>query len=243
MMRMDGWTDGLTLTRARTIRGVQGASTDVATPLRAYVEETFSASGADACGEDFGEAQRLRDAAAEACARDDGGATEALRGYYRALCAMESRIPISASAEHAVVEFSWRDSGRGARASPRAVTRADVQYEKCAVLYNYAAALSRSGARLGQNADAEGVKRAAAAFQASAGAFEMLADVAERKLSGGAPSVDLSREHCDVMIKLQLAQAQECFFLKAKIINTSAIPGITFATPPYASISRVCIRS
>ena len=183
---------------------------------------TFSEGEAEACGGDFGEAQRLRDAAAEACARDDGGATEAWRGYYRALCAMESRIPISASAEHAVVEFSWRDSGRGARASPRAVTRADVQYEKCAVLYNYAAALSRSGARLGQNADAEGVKRAAAAFQASAGAFEMLADVAERKLSGGAPSVDLSREHCDVMIKLQLAQAQECFFLKAKIINTSA---------------------
>jgi len=199
----------------------QACSTDVATPLRAYVSMTFSEDEAEACGGDFGEAQRLRDAAADACARDDAGATEALRGYYRALCAMESRIPISTSVEHAVVEFSWRDSGRGARASPRAVTRADVQYEKCAVLYNYAAALSRSGARLGQNADAEGVKRAAAAFQASAGAFEMLADLVERKLSAP-PSVDLSREHCDVMIKLQLAQAQECFFLKAKIMNTSA---------------------
>ena len=48
----------------------------MATPLRAYVEETFSASDADACGEDFGEAQRLRDGAISATTSGGGGGVD-----------------------------------------------------------------------------------------------------------------------------------------------------------------------
>lgn len=208
----------------------QAESTDLVTPLRAYVASTLSEGDAVACGDDFGEAQRLRDGAA-ARAEDAGSssgswadAREALREYYRGLCAIESRIPISSASEHARVEFSWRDAGRGPRASPKAVAVPNVQYEKCAVLYNYAVTFSREGAKFGSDeGDAEGVKRAAAAFQSAAGAFAFLADVSERKLGGGGemPSADLGREYCDVMIKLHLAQAQECFYLKAKAMSSS----------------------
>jgi len=47
----------------------------VAAPLRAYVEDAFSASDADACGEDFGEAQRLRDGAIRASTAAEGAST------------------------------------------------------------------------------------------------------------------------------------------------------------------------
>ena len=58
----------------------------------------------------------------------------------------------------------------------------DVQYEKCAVLYNYAALWSRIGAWEFGSGSEDGIKRACAAFQASAGAFGMLGDLSERKL-------------------------------------------------------------
>ena len=97
----------------------------MATPLRAYVEDAFSASDADACGEDFGEAQRLRDGAigasedaSTASTAESTRAREALTTYYRALCAIESRIPISPCEGHAEVEFAWFEAGRGPRASP-----------------------------------------------------------------------------------------------------------------------------
>ena len=195
----------------------------MATPLRAYVEDAFSASDADACGEDFGEAQRLRDGAigasedaSTASTAESTRAREALTTYYRALCAIESRIPISPCEGHAEVEFAWFEAGRGPRASPAAVSARDVQYEKCAVLYNYAALLSRIGAREFGSGSEDGIKRACAAFQASAGAFGMLGDLSERKLFEGSVTIDVSREYCDAMSKLQLAQAQECFYEKAR---------------------------
>ena len=108
----------------------------MAAPLRAYVEDAFSASDADACGEDFGEAQRLRDGAIRASTAAEGASTastaeatrarEALTTYYRALCAIESRIPISPCEGHAEVEFAWFEAGRGPRASPAAVSARDV---------------------------------------------------------------------------------------------------------------------
>ena len=198
----------------------------MAAPLRAYVEDAFSASDADACGEDFGEAQRLRDGAIRASTAAEGASTastagatrarEALTTYYRALCAIESRIPISPCEGHAEVEFAWFEAGRGPRASPAAVSARDVQYEKCAVLYNYAALWSRIGAWEFGSGSEDGIKRACAAFQASAGAFGMLGDLSERKLFEGSVTIDVSREYCDAMSKLQLAQAQECFYEKAR---------------------------
>ena len=40
----------------------------------------------------------------------------------------------------------------------------------------------------------------------------MLGDLSERKLFEGSVTIDVSREYCDAMSKLQLAQALECFF-------------------------------
>ena len=54
-------------------------------------------------------------------------AREALTTYYRALCAIESRIPISPCEGHAEVEFAWFEAGRGPRASPAAVSARDVR--------------------------------------------------------------------------------------------------------------------
>ena len=44
----------------------------------------------------------------------------------------------------------------------------------------------------------------------------MLGDLSERKLFEGSVTIDVSREYCDAMSKLQLAQAQECFYEKAR---------------------------
>lgn len=209
----------LTRFRARFYAPTQAISTDIATPLHDFVSRAFSEGDSASCAEDFGETQRLRDSVERALDDEDAKGErldetkDALTAYYRALCVIESRFPISGSEGHAGVDFAWLEGGR---ASPRGGARArDVQYEKCAVLFNYGGVLSRSGV-VAFGCGEDGVKRACAAFQAAAGAFEMLGSLSERKLGSETPSADVTREHCEVMVKLHLAQAQECFYEKAK---------------------------
>ena len=199
----------------------QGVPTDIASALHAHASEALSPDDADGAAGDFAETQRLRDAATTS-ANEGSEDVEAFAEYYRALRALESRIPISEGAGHARVEFEWFDVGRGVKAAPGTIASRDAEYEKCAVLYNYAAALSRRGAReANAGRSDEGIKRACAAFQQSAGAFEMLADVSERKLGQFAASADVGRDFCETMIKLHLGQAQECFYEKAKAKKSS----------------------
>ena len=191
---------------------------DVAQPLHDFVTRAFSESDAASVLDDFGETQRLRDVVVDATL-DETRPLEQLRdvllAYYRALCVIESRFPISDSPGHAKVEFAWYDAG--GRCTPLPIEARDIQYEKCAVLYNLAAAYSRAGEKhASEDIDGEGLKRACAAFQTSAGVFETTAGVSEKKLGENTPTLDVSRECCEVMKLLNLAQAQECFFEKAK---------------------------
>lgn len=202
----------------RRIRVTQPEPVDVAQPLHDFVTRAFSESDAASVLDDFGETQRLRDAVVDATL-DESRPLEQLRdsllAYYRALCVIESRFPISDSPGHARVGFAWYDAG--SRGTPTAIEARDIQYEKCAVLYNLAAAYSRAGEKYAsEDSDGEGLKRACAAFQTSAGVFETTAGVSEKKLGEQAPTLDVSRESCEVMQLLNLAQAQECFFEKAK---------------------------
>ena len=184
---------------------------------------TVRSFGADVAGEvlgDFGEFQRLRDAVVEATSvasagRDEEGARACLLAYYRALCAIASRFPISDDDAHARVCFAWSDARGGTGAAP--VEARDAQYEKCAVLYNLAASYSRDGAKFASECDdGESLKRACAAFQTSAGVFEYARRTSEKKLGERAPTTDVWYESFELMKDVHLAQAQECVYEKAK---------------------------
>ena len=138
---------------------------------------------------------------------------ETLLAYYRALCVVESRFPISKQSGHIDVSFSWADAFK----THKRVSIANVHFEKAAVIFNLGASWSQLGLAADRTTP-EGIKTAAHAFQQAAGAFAMLREDVLGKIGGvggGDATADLSEECAGMLVSLHLAQAQECFYDKA----------------------------
>ena len=104
---------------------------------------------------------------------------ETLLAYYRALCVVESRFPISKQSGHIDVSFSWADAFK----THKRVSIANVHFEKAAVIFNLGASWSQLGLAADRTTP-EGIKTAAHAFQQAAGAFAMLREDVLGKIGG-----------------------------------------------------------
>ncbi|KAL3501817.1 hypothetical protein ACH5RR_036266 [Cinchona calisaya] len=132
-----------------------------------------------------------------------------LQKYFRALCAIESRFPISPDKDHInTVSFTWFDAFK----NKQKASQQNIHLEKAAVLFNLGAVHSQMGLSFDRSG-VDGRKQASHAFIAAAGVFAFLRDnVASKASMGSSTTVDVSVECAGMLERLMLAQAQECVF-------------------------------
>ncbi|KAI5065951.1 hypothetical protein GOP47_0018575 [Adiantum capillus-veneris] len=183
-------------------------SVDLYKPLRQYLAQHYSEAEAVDNEDDLLTIQQMRNEIEKMMDSPDAR-RDLLQRYFRALCVMESRFPISNEKEHIdTVSFTWFDAFKGKKA-----TQQNIHYEKACIMFNVGAIHSQ----LGLSADRStpnGIKQACNFFQAAAGAFAYLRDNISMKASAGNATVDISVECAGMLERLMLAQAQECFFEK-----------------------------
>jgi programmed cell death 6-interacting protein len=123
--------------------------------------------------------------------------------YIGLLSSVMMRVPVSE--DQVRIAFVWYDSFRSKKTQSFSIF-----YEQASCLFNLGVAFSNQAAA--QVLVGDGLKVAAALFQRAAGVFESLKHDIE---SHPQAADDLRGDALGMFASLQLAQAQECFFLKA----------------------------
>ncbi|KRG90951.1 hypothetical protein GLYMA_20G124000v4 [Glycine max] len=140
---------------------------------------------------------------------------------YKSLCLVETRFPISSDPDHVnALTFVWFDAFK----PKQKASQQNIHLEKASVLFNLGAVYSQIGLSYDRNT-VDGRRQASHAFIAAAGSFAFLRDNASMKASvGSSTTVDLSVECAGMLEKLMLAQAQECVF--ENTIAKGSTPGV-----------------
>ncbi|KAI3368357.1 hypothetical protein L3Q82_008062 [Scortum barcoo] len=124
---------------------------------------------------------------------------ELLMEYYNQLYYLDQRFfPLH---RNLGVHFHWYDSLTGVPSCQRTLA-----FEKGSVLFNIGALYTQIGARQDRSATA-GIDKAIDAFQRAAGAFTYL-----KENFSNAPSLDMSSPSLCMLVRLMIAQVQECVF-------------------------------
>ncbi|GFR44801.1 hypothetical protein Agub_g6136, partial [Astrephomene gubernaculifera] len=188
---------------------------DLKTPLLTYIRATYSDREADDAADDLERIQALRAEVALAQSGSQPSARDTLMKYYRCLCAIETRFPISKEKGHAQVVFSWFDAFRPTRRA----SQPNIHFEKAAVLFN-SGALASQAALGSDRTSAEGLTAACKLFQEASGTFQLLREAESAKTDTPRP-LDTGAECAGLLEKLMLTQAQECVYHKAVIDKKS----------------------
>ncbi|KAI0407979.1 BRO1-like domain-containing protein [Xylaria palmicola] len=132
--------------------------------------------------------------------------TKKLQAYAAQLVWISGKFPIDIGAD-----FTWYPSlGYNME---RPVVHNNLQFERANIIYNLAALYSQLA--IGSNrADTEGLKTAASYFNQAAGVLTHLKREILPELRTTPPD-DMDEATLESLIQLQLAQSQECFWLKA----------------------------
>nr|PNR49661.1 hypothetical protein PHYPA_011557 [Physcomitrium patens] len=189
-------------------------------PLRNYILQHYSAREAQEMEEDIVEVTSMR-SEVERSTDASEARRDLLQRYFRALCVMESRFPISSEREHInTLHFTWYDAFR----QGRKVSQQNIHFEKAAIAFNLGAVQSQI-ALSADRTTPMGLKQACGAFQAAAGVFAFLRDNISMKAAGTGnnSTIDISVECAGMLERLMLAQAQECFFEKVVADNKSLL--------------------
>ncbi|KAG6391648.1 hypothetical protein SASPL_149405 [Salvia splendens] len=197
-------------------------SVDLYRPLRNFIVINYSEREAQNLEDDLQTLKQLRSEVERGGAADSPTARrDLLQNYYRALCVVESRFPISPEKDHVnAVSFIWYDAFK----IKQKATQQNIHLEKAAVLFNLGAVHSQIGLSCDRSA-VEGRKQASHSFMAAAGAFAFLKDNVAMKASvGGSTTLDISVECVGLLERLMLAQAQECVY--ENTIAKGSSPGV-----------------
>ncbi|KAJ9140834.1 hypothetical protein P3X46_031431 [Hevea brasiliensis] len=184
-------------------------SLDLYRPLRNYISMVYSEREAQNIEDDL---QTLKEYRSDVERQSDPSPTsrrDLLQNYFKALCLVETRFPISPDKDHInTVTFIWYDAFK----QKQKASQQNIHLEKAAVLFNLGAVYSQIGLSF-DRATVEGRRQAIHAFIGAAGAFAYLRDNAATKASmGSSTTVDVSVECAGMLERLMLAQAQECVF-------------------------------
>uniref|UniRef100_A0A3B5L7W9 Rhophilin Rho GTPase binding protein 1 n=1 Tax=Xiphophorus couchianus TaxID=32473 RepID=A0A3B5L7W9_9TELE len=131
---------------------------------------------------------------------------ELLMEYYNQLYYVDQRF--FSSHRNLGVHFHWYDSLTGVPSSQRALA-----FEKGSVLFNIGALHTQIGARQDRSATTS-IDKAVDAFQRAAGAFNYL-----KENFSNAPSLDMSALSLSMLVRLMVAQVQECVFERITITS------------------------
>ncbi|XP_031494344.1 vacuolar-sorting protein BRO1 [Nymphaea colorata] len=195
------------------------SSVDLYRPIKQYISYHYSERQAQDMEEDLQSLKEMRNEVDKAVdsleARRD-----LLQRYFRALCAVESRFPISPEREHVnTITFTWYDTFK----QNKKASQQNIHFEKAGVLFNLAAIHSQIALSADRTTPL-GLKQACNSFQAAAGVYAFIRDNVSMKASLGPSTVDISVECAGMLERLMLAQAQECFF--EKVIADGKPPGL-----------------
>uniref|UniRef100_A0A8D0D947 Rhophilin, Rho GTPase binding protein 2 n=1 Tax=Sander lucioperca TaxID=283035 RepID=A0A8D0D947_SANLU len=177
---------------------------DFSTLFKDFILEHYSEDG-NSFEDEIADLMDLR----QACrtpSRDEAG-VELLAKYFSHLPLMESRF-FSPSRQTGIF-FTWYDSFTGVP-----LCQQNLSLEKASVLFNMAALYSQIGTRSDRQTIA-GLEEAISSFQKSSGILNHL-----KETHTHTPSYDMSPAMLSMLIRMMLAQAQECLFEK------TALPGI-----------------
>ncbi|XP_054468938.1 rhophilin-2 [Anoplopoma fimbria] len=177
---------------------------DFSTLFKDFILEHYSEDG-NSFEDEIADLMDLR----QACrtpSRDEAG-VELLAKYSSHLPLMESRF--FPPTRQTGIFFTWYDSFTGVP-----VCQQNLSLEKASILFNMAALYSQIGTRSNRQTIA-GLEQAISAFQKSAGILNHLKETFTHT-----PSYDMSPAMLSMLIRMMLAQAQECLFEK------TALPGI-----------------
>ncbi|KAK4423504.1 Vacuolar-sorting protein BRO1 [Sesamum alatum] len=197
-------------------------SLDLYRPLRNFIARNYSEREAQNLDDDLETLKQLRSEVERGGASDSPSARrDLLQNYYKALCAVESRFPISPDADHVnTVSFTWFDAFK----TKQKASQQNIHLEKAAVLFNLGAVHSQMGLSYDRSA-VEGRRQASHSFIAAAGAFAFLRDNVAMKASvGSSTTLDVSVECVGMLERLMLAQAQECVY--ENTIAKGSSPGV-----------------
>uniref|UniRef100_A0A9J7XHW8 Rhophilin, Rho GTPase binding protein 2 n=1 Tax=Cyprinus carpio carpio TaxID=630221 RepID=A0A9J7XHW8_CYPCA len=122
-----------------------------------------------------------------------------LANYFSQLGFLETRF--FSPTRQIGIFFTWYDSFTGVP-----VCQQNISLEKASILFNMAALYSQIGTRANRQTQA-GLEDAITAFQKSAGVLHYLKETFTHT-----PSYDMSPAMLSMLIRLMLAQAQECLF-------------------------------
>uniref|UniRef100_G3PPU8 Rhophilin, Rho GTPase binding protein 2 n=1 Tax=Gasterosteus aculeatus aculeatus TaxID=481459 RepID=G3PPU8_GASAC len=177
---------------------------DFSTIFKDFILEHYSEDG-NSFEDSIADLMDLR----QACrtpSRDEAG-VELLAKYSSHLPLMESRF--FPPTRQTGIFFTWYDSFTGVP-----VCQQNLSLEKASILFNMAALYSQIGTRSNRQT-IEGLEQAISSFQKSAGMLNHLKETFTHT-----PSYDMSPAMLSMLIRMMLAQAQECLFEK------TALPGI-----------------
>ncbi|XP_056874835.1 rhophilin-2 isoform X2 [Takifugu flavidus] len=177
---------------------------DFSTHFKDFILQHYSEDG-NSYEEEIADLMDLR----QACrtpSRNDAG-VELLAKYFSHLPLIESRF--FSPTHHTGIFFTWYDSFTGVP-----VCQQNLSLEKASIFFNMAALYSQIGTRSDRQT-ITGLEEAIASFQIAAGTLNQLKETYTHT-----PSYDLSPAMLSMLIRLMLAQAQECLFEKI------ALPGI-----------------
>uniref|UniRef100_A0A8B9QAD2 Rhophilin Rho GTPase binding protein 2 n=1 Tax=Apteryx owenii TaxID=8824 RepID=A0A8B9QAD2_APTOW len=138
--------------------------------------------------------------------RDEAG-TEMLISYFLQLGYVENRF--FPPTRHMGILFTWYDSFTGVP-----VCQQNLLLEKASILFNIGALYTQIGTRCNRQTKT-GLENAVDAFQRAAGVLSYLKETFTHT-----PSYDMSPAMLNVLVKMMLAQAQECVF------EQISLPGI-----------------
>ncbi|KAI5088588.1 rhophilin-2 [Silurus meridionalis] len=171
---------------------------DFSVPFKDFILEHYSEDGTS-YQDEIDDLMDLR----KACrtpSRNDAG-IELLASYFSQLSLLEGRF--FSPNRHMGIFFTWYDSFTGVP-----VCQQNISLEKASILFNMAALYTQIGTRCDRHTHA-GLEDAITALQKSAGVLNHLKETFTHT-----PSYDMSPAMLNMLIKMLLAQAQECVFEK-----------------------------
>lgn len=197
------------------------SSIDLYRPLRNYISLAYSEREAFNLEDDLETVKQLRSDVERVPDPTPSTRRDLLQNYFKALCLIETRFPISPDKDHInTVTFLWFDAFK----QKQKASQQNIHLEKAAVLFNLGAVYSQIGLSCDRTT-VEGRRLASHSFIAAAGAFAYLRDNAATKASvGSSTTVDISVECAGMLERLMLAQAQECVF--ENTIAKGSTPGV-----------------
>nr|XP_020668313.1 rhophilin-2 isoform X3 [Pogona vitticeps] len=164
--------------------------------LKDFIQEHYSEDGSEYENE-IADLMDLR----QACrtpSRDESG-VELLMSYFVQLGFIENRF--FSPNRHLGILFTWYDSFTGVP-----VCQKNLSLEKASILFNIGAVYTQIGTRCNRQTPA-GLQKAIDAFQKAAGVLNYLKETFTHT-----PSYDMSPAMLSVLVKMMLAQAEECVF-------------------------------